>query len=48
MESTIQSAASTLPSPESALAQCRSCSNTAYQAVTIVAILLVLISVWVF
>lgn len=43
-----QSATSILPPPETGLAQCRRCSYVAYQAVTVAAILLVLVSVWVF
>ena len=37
-----------LPSPESGLVQCKRCSNLMYQAMTVSAILLVLVSVWVF
>ena len=48
MQSSPQSATSTLPPPDGGLAQCRRCSYIAYQAVTIAAILLVLVTVWVF
>lgn len=48
MPSTIQSATSTLPSPENNVAQCGRCSYVAYQAMTVAAILLVLVSIWVF
>jgi hypothetical protein len=48
MQSSPQSATSTLPAAELRLAQCRRCSYVAYQTMTIAAILLVLVSVWVF
>ncbi|MDE3187149.1 MAG: hypothetical protein KGM96_06445 [Acidobacteriota bacterium] len=48
MQPSPQSATSTLPSPDGGLAQCRRCSYVAYQAMTVAAILLVLVSMWVF
>ena len=48
MQSSPQSAISTLPSPDGGLAQCRRCSYVVYQAMTVAAILLVLVSMWVF
>ena len=48
MQPSPQSATSTLPSSDGGLAQCRRCSYVVYQAMTVAAILLVLVSMWVF
>jgi len=48
MQSSPQSATTTLSPPDVGLAQYRRRSYIAYQAVTIAAILLVLVTVWVF
>ena len=48
MHSSPQSATSTLPPPDGGLVQCRRCSYVVYQAMTVAAILLVLVSMWVF
>jgi hypothetical protein len=48
MQPTPQSASSTLPQPGTGFTGSLRCEDIVYQAVTIVAILLVLGSVWVF